>query len=164
MNAKKALASIVVTLGMAAVGTAYAQTPPAGSTGECKDNTYTSSASKRGACKGHGGVKEWYATEKESKSAKSSSAESKTKTETPPATTAAAPAATPAAKPATTKTAASTMPAPGGGAGKVWVNTSTHVYHCQGTKWYGKTKEGEYMTEAEAKAKGAHADHGKACG
>lgn len=163
MNARKALASIVVTLGMAAVGTAWAQTPPAGSTGECKDNTYTSSASKRGACKGHGGVKEWYATEKESKSAKSSSAESKTKTETPAATTAAAPAATPAAKPATTKTATSTMPAPGGGAGKVWVNTSTHVYHCQGTKWYGKTKEGEYMTEAEAKAKGAHADHGKAC-
>lgn len=163
MNARKALASIVVTLGMAAVGTAWAQTPPAGSTGECKDNTYTSSASKRGACKGHGGVKEWYATEKESKSAKSSSAESKTKTETPAATTAAAPAATPAAKPATTKTATSTMPAPGGGAGKVWLNTSTHVYHCQGTKWYGKTKEGEYMTEAEAKAKGAHADHGKAC-
>src|SRR5690349_22013918 len=73
MNAKKALASIVVTLGITAVGTAWAQTPPAGSTGECKDNTYTSSASKRGACKGHGGVKEWYATEKESKSAKSSS-------------------------------------------------------------------------------------------
>ena len=166
MNAKKILASIIVTVGMAAVGTAWAQAP-AGSTGECKDNTYTSATSKRGACKGHGGVKEWYAAEKETKSGKSSTAESKAKTETKtetPAATAGTPAATPAAKPAPTKTATSTMAAPGGGAGKVWVNTSTHVYHCQGTKWYGKTKEGEYMTEAEAKAKGAHADHGKACG
>ena len=66
--------------------------------------------------------------------------------------------ATPAAK-----TAAPTTAAAGGGDGKVWVNTKSKTYHCEGTKFYGKTKVGEYMTEADAKAKGNHADHGKAC-
>jgi hypothetical protein len=53
--------------------------------------------------------------------------------------------------------------APGGGAGKVWVNTASKTYHCPGTKYFGKTKAGEYMSEADAKAAGNHADHKKAC-
>lgn len=53
--------------------------------------------------------------------------------------------------------------APGGGPGMVWVNASTNVYHCPGSRFYGKTKQGKYMTEADAKAAGARPDHNHAC-
>ena len=41
--------------------------------------------------------------------------------------------------------------------GMVWVNTSSNVYHHEGDRWYGKTKAGEFMTEADAIKAGAHA-------
>ena len=80
---------------------------------------------------------------------------------TPAATPAAKPAAAPAAKKAAT--AMPTVAAAGGGDGKVWVNEKSKTYHCEGTKFYGKTKTGEYMAEADAKAKGNHPAGGKAC-
>lgn len=60
------------------------------------------------------------------------------------------------AKSAASKTAAAPSSADIAAAkatGKVWVNTSSGVYHKSG-RWYGKTKEGKFMTEADAKAAG----------
>jgi hypothetical protein len=152
-------ATLVVTvLAFTALIAGVAQAPPtappgapAGTTGLCNDGSYWTGASKSGACRGHKGVKAWYAA--------SAAAPTSAATPTaPPA--AAAPAAAPAPK---TKTSTSTTPAPGGGPGLVWLNTSTKVYHCPGTKYYGTTKAGAYMSEADAKAKGAHPDAGKPC-
>jgi hypothetical protein len=40
----------------------------------------------------------------------------------------------------------------------VWVNTETHVYHKEGSRWYGRTKKGKYMSEQDALKEGDHAD------
>jgi hypothetical protein len=56
---------------------------------------------------------------------------------------------------ATSSTPSATQ-APGGGPGMVWVNKDTKIYHRQGDRWYGKTKHGEYMTEADAVKAGYH--------
>jgi hypothetical protein len=96
-------------------GAAGTQTPPAGApagtTATCKDGSFSSSATKQGACSSHKGVKEWYG---------------------------AAPV-------------------------KVWANKDTQIYHCPSDQFYGKTQNGSYMSESDAKAQGYHPDHGKAC-
>lgn len=172
---KTGIRFIAFATGLLVTQLAVAQaTPPAGSTGICKDGTYSTAASKAGACRGHQGVKEWYAAAPAAKapSAKTSAAATAAPAPAPaPMAATAAPAAAPAPAPAATKAAkaspaskAASMPqAAGGGPGLVWVNTSSNVYHCYGTDFYGKTKAGAYMSEADAKAKGAHGDHGKSC-
>ena len=133
---KTALRLMAFATGLLAAQVVMAQAP-AGATGQCKDGTYTTSASKSGACHGHQGVKEWFATSAPAAAASTAKAA--------PAAAAAAPAATAS----TTKSAAShastaTMAqAPGGGPGMVWVNTATNVYHCPGSQYYGKTKAGD---------------------
>lgn len=72
-------------------------------------------------------------------------------------------AASPVAAAPAKAAAPDTKAAMAGGAGKVWVNASSKTYHCEGSKFYGKTKTGEYMSEADAKSKGNHAVKGKAC-
>jgi hypothetical protein len=155
---------MAVAAGLLAAQVAMAQAP-AGSTGQCKDGTYSTAASKQGACRGHQGVKEWYAAGAPAAAATAAPAPAPAAA----AKTAPAPAPTPAPAPAAAAKAspaskAAAMPqAAGGGPGLVWVNTSSNVYHCYGSNYYGKTKEGSYMSEADAKAKGAHADHGRPC-
>lgn len=59
---------------------------------------------------------------------------------------------TPGSKP----TAAQKSAPPANTAGMVWVNMESGIYHKRGTRWYGKTKQGKYMTEADAKKAGYH--------
>jgi hypothetical protein len=46
---------------------------------------------------------------------------------------------------------------------RVWVNTDSGVYHCPGSRWYGKTKQGEYMTQRQAQARGYTPAYGSLC-
>jgi cytoskeletal protein RodZ len=57
--------------------------------------------------------------------------------------------ASPSAAPVIGGTGTAT-PAPGSGHGLVWVNTETHVYHKEGSRFYGTTKKGKYVSEADA--------------
>ena len=70
---------------------------------------------------------------------------------TPAAASTPTAAATPAAKPTTKTVAASApQPAPPSGSGQVWVNLESKIYHKEGDRYYGKTKKGKYMPEADA--------------
>ena len=160
----------------AAAEPAATATPAASSSGAhtamCKDGTYYDGASHKGACRGHKGVKEWMDTKAAATTAPAAAAPAAKATPAAapapaPAPAAAAPAAAP--KAATTEhampqKASDIAQKPGGGPGLVWVNSDSKVYHCQGDEWYGKTKQGSYMSEAAAKAEGDHAARGKECG
>lgn len=39
----------------------------------------------------------------------------------------------------------------------VWVNLPTGIYHYQGERWYGRTKDGTFMSERQAIADGYRA-------
>ena len=135
---------------------AKAETAPAATssaaTGLCKDGTEWTGESKRGACRGHKGVKEWYADKEDDAKAKSSA---KAEKEQPAAAVEESEDEAVAEK--------SAEPKAGGGKGKVWANTNSKIYHCEDSRFYGKTKAGEYMTEAEAQEKGYTANRKKVC-
>jgi pyruvate/2-oxoglutarate dehydrogenase complex dihydrolipoamide acyltransferase (E2) component len=152
-------------IGLCGAGWALAQAPagaPAGTNGLCNDGTYSSAAHKSGACSGHQGVKQWYASAAAGAGATAPAAAPAAAP--PPAAAPAAPTPPAAAPKASSGEGTPTAAvAPGGGPGLVWLNTSSNVYHCSGDRWYGKTKAGQYLSEAAAKAKGARPDHGKSC-
>jgi hypothetical protein len=157
---KNLLMSMAVAAALGLSLSAQAQAPagaPSGSTALCKDGSYYSGASKKGACAGHKGIKDWYGGAEAAASAPAAPAAMAPAAAAPASKAAAAAPAAPAAEKKTTAAA------PGGGPGQVWVNTSSKVYHCPSDRYYGKTKSGEYMSESDAKAKGFKPDHGKAC-
>jgi len=98
----------------------------------CRDGTVLTGANARALCAAHGGLP------------------------LNPFTSDATPPRAPSASPSPAN------PAAGGDSGMVWVNASSKSYHCPGDRYYGKTKRGEYTTEAAAKAAGAH-HGGKDC-
>jgi hypothetical protein len=168
MKNKILVAMVVATL--LAPCALFAQAPagaPAGTTGKCKDGTYTNTPKKQGACRGHQGVDTWYAATTSAGS--TAAAPAAAPAPAPKAASQPAPAAAPAPAPAATPksstktTGSAKTPAPGGGPGLVWVNTSSNVYHCYGGDDYGTTKAGKYMSESAAKAAGARPARGQAC-
>jgi len=52
---------------------------------------------------------------------------------------------------------------PGSDPDFVWVNKNTHAYLCPADSWYGKTRNGEYMSEWNARALGYRPKHNKEC-
>lgn len=159
------LIAVMAAALMAAPGV-YAQAAAPAAAGSttvtCKDGTTQSVTTTKGACRGHKGI---------DKSASSSSGSSSSSTSTSTTAAAATPAAAAAPAAAATKSAAASKsvpaatPAAGGGPGQVWVNTGskTKAYHCQGSKWYGTTKAGKYMSTSDAQAAGYHAAKGEKC-
>src|SRR5436190_10562663 len=115
---KLSFPSLAVAAGLIASSLALAQAPagaPGGSTALCKDGSYTSTESKKGACSGHQGVKDWYGP--------TAAAATPAKAAAPAPATEPAKSTPPSSK--TTSATPSTAPAAGGGAGKVWVNTES---------------------------------------
>ena len=169
------LRKIAVFSGILIAQLCFAQAPagvPAGVTGLCNDGPYYSGAAKSGACRGHKGLKTWFGSSSAAASKPSPSKADKTNAARPQQTTASTP--TPSPSPATSKSASTSTttssspkttaaPTPGAPSGMVWLNSATNVYHCPGTRYYGKTKAGAYMSESEAKAKGGRPDSGKPC-
>ena len=145
-------ATAMTTVSMVSAVAQAPATPPPAVTAMCKDGTTWMGAHRSGACRGHHGVQAFNPTPAAPAPA------------TPtPSTAVAVPTPTPPPTPVPVTPAPAVVGSSGGGAGQVWLNTSSHVYHCQGDRDYGHTKRGSYMTEAAARSAGGRPSRGKVC-
>ncbi len=87
---------IIAMFSFAAFVSSAAAQVPQGSTGQCKDGSYSSASSNRGACAGHGGVKDWYESKKPAVEADAPAAAVRPAPERAPAKSAAKPSDMPA--------------------------------------------------------------------
>ena len=136
---------LVLGLVIPRVGLAQAaQNPPNQSSTATQDTTQAKKSKKSKKAADAGATSSTPASTPASSSAPSTSQ---------PAASSSAPAAS--SSTASTKSAsgskassvqAQTPPSPG----MVWVNTNTKVYHKAGSQYYGKTKQGKWMTEQDA--------------
>lgn len=160
------IAVMAAAVMMAAPGV-HAQAAASGgsTTVTCNDGTSQTVTTTKGACRGHKGINK--SASSSSSSGSGSASGNANAAASSAASTSAASSKSSTASGSATKSASSATPAAGGGPGMVWVNTAskTKAYHCQGDKYYGTTKQGQYMTKAQAEAQGYHAaKNSKACG
>lgn len=119
-------------------------------TATCKDGTAFSGATRRGACRGHGGVQSW----------SDAAGASTPATAAPPAAPSSpAPAPTPRQPRSQTTDAQSSAGISCPGDKVVWVNTRSHIYHFEGERYFGHTKSGKFMCERAADSQGDRSTH-----
>ena len=77
-------ASVIAVCAATAFAPSASAQAPAGATAQCKDGTYSSAKTKRGACSDHGGIKTWLPDQKPAKVPETPARES-ARTQAPPA-------------------------------------------------------------------------------